>query len=98
MSAARRDLSFERAIEFASDLVRIPSLPGEEGDVARRIVDVLHLLGFDEALTDRGGNVTGRVRGTGDAPPVLAPAAALQPHDRDHSGASDARYPLACRA
>ena len=74
MSAARRDLSFERAIEFAADLVRIPSLPGEEGEVARRIVDELHLLGFDEARTDRAGNVTGRVRGTGDAPAVVLSA------------------------
>ncbi|HEX6371054.1 MAG TPA: M20/M25/M40 family metallo-hydrolase [Longimicrobium sp.] len=66
-----RDLSFERAIQFAADLIRIPSLPGEEGDVARRIVDELRALGFDEAHTDRAGNVIGRIIGAGDAPPVM---------------------------
>ena len=66
-----RDLSFERAIAFAADLIRIPSLPGHEGGVARRIVDELRALGFDEARTDRAGNVVGRIAGTGDAPAVM---------------------------
>jgi putative selenium metabolism hydrolase len=66
-----RDLSFERAIGFAADLVRIPSLSGEEGAVARRIVEELRALGFDEARTDRAGNVVGRIAGTDGAPAVL---------------------------
>jgi putative selenium metabolism hydrolase len=66
-----RDLSFERAIEFAAELVRIPSLSGEEGEVARRIVDEMRALGFDEARTDRAGNVIGRIAGTGGAPAVM---------------------------
>lgn len=66
-----RDLSFERAIAFAADLIRIPSLPGEEGGVARRIVDELRALGFDEARTDRAGNVVARIIGDGDAPSVM---------------------------
>lgn len=66
-----RDLSFERAIAFAADLIRIPSLPGEEGGVARRIVDELRALGFDEARTDRAGNVVARIIGDGDAPAVM---------------------------
>jgi succinyl-diaminopimelate desuccinylase len=65
------DLSFEAAIRFAAELIRIPSLPGEEGIVARRIVDELRSLGFDEARTDRAGNVIGRIAGRGEAPPVL---------------------------
>jgi succinyl-diaminopimelate desuccinylase len=66
-----RDLSFERAVRFAADLVRIPSLPGQEGAVARRIVQELVELGFDEARTDRAGNVIGRIAGTGGAPAVM---------------------------
>lgn len=66
-----RDLSFERAIRFAADLVRIPSLPGEEEAVALRILEELRELGFDEARTDRAGNVLGRIAGTGDAPAVM---------------------------
>ncbi|HEX2078525.1 MAG TPA: M20/M25/M40 family metallo-hydrolase [Longimicrobium sp.] len=67
----RRDLSFERAIGFAADLVRIPSLSGEEGAVARRIVEELRALGFDDACTDRAGNVVGCIAGTDGAPAVL---------------------------
>ncbi|HYH81051.1 MAG TPA: M20/M25/M40 family metallo-hydrolase [Longimicrobium sp.] len=66
-----RDLSFERAIRFAAELVRTPSLPGEEGAVAGRIVAELVALGFDQARTDRAGNVIGRIAGTGDAPAVI---------------------------
>jgi putative selenium metabolism hydrolase len=65
------DLSFERAVAFAAELVRIPSLPGEEGDVARRIVREMRALGYDEVRTDRAGNVIGRIAGTGGAPAVM---------------------------
>lgn len=68
---ARPDLSFEAAIRFAADIIRIPSLPGEEGDVARRIVEEMIALGFDEARTDRAGNVVGRIVGTEGAPSVM---------------------------
>ncbi|HEX8694823.1 MAG TPA: M20/M25/M40 family metallo-hydrolase [Longimicrobium sp.] len=68
---AGRDLTFERAIEFAAELIRIPSLPGDEEAVARRIVRELRTLGFDEARTDRAGNVIGRIAGTGGAPAVM---------------------------
>ena len=67
----RRDLSFAAAVRFAAELIRIPSLPGEEEAIALRIVDEMRALGFDEARTDRAGNVFGRVAGTGDAPAVL---------------------------
>jgi putative selenium metabolism hydrolase len=66
-----RDLSFARAIRFAAELVRIPSLPGEEEGVALRIVDELRALGFDDVAVDRAGNVIGRVAGKGDAPAVM---------------------------
>ena len=70
----QRDLSFERAIAFAADIVRIPSLPGDEKAVAQRIVEELRMLGFDEADTDRAGNVVARIAGTGGAPAVLLSA------------------------
>lgn len=60
-----RDLSFERAMGFAAELIRIPSLPGQEGAVAARIVDELRALGVDEVRTDRAGNVIGRIAGRG---------------------------------
>jgi succinyl-diaminopimelate desuccinylase len=66
-----RDRSFERAVRFAGELVRIPSLPGEEEAVALRIVDEMRALGFDEARIDRAGNVVGRIAGAGGAPAVM---------------------------
>ncbi len=67
-------ISFDRAIAFAQDLIRIPSLPGEEGDLARRVVAEMESLGYDEAYTDDVGNVVGVVEGDGDAPAVMLSA------------------------
>ncbi|HEX6909030.1 MAG TPA: M20/M25/M40 family metallo-hydrolase [Longimicrobium sp.] len=64
------DLSFERAMAFAAEIIRIPSLPGEEEGVALRILDEMRALGFDEARTDLAGNVIGRIAGAGGAPSV----------------------------
>lgn len=63
--------TFDRAIEFARDLIRTPSPSGEEGEVARRVRDEFEALGYEEVRTDAWGNVVGVVRGRGQAPPVL---------------------------
>ena len=65
------DLTFDTAIDFAADLIRIPSPPGGEEAVARRVVTELERLGFDEAWTDAAGNAVGVIRGRGVAPPVM---------------------------
>lgn len=65
------DLSFTAALEFARDLIRIPSLPGHEGDLVRRVEAELDALGFDEVWLDEVGNVVGVVKGTGGAPAVM---------------------------
>lgn len=67
----KRDLSFQRAVQFAAELIRIPSLPGEEERLARRIVEELRALGFDDVAIDRAGNVVGRIAGTAGAPAVM---------------------------
>lgn len=59
----RRDLSFENAIAFAHDLVRIPSVSGDEGAVAARVMTEFKLLGFDEVWTDAIGNVCALLKG-----------------------------------
>jgi putative selenium metabolism hydrolase len=61
------DLGFAAALGFAQDLIRIPSPPGGEGDVAARVAKELEKLGFDEVFTDEVGNAIGIIRGTGDA-------------------------------
>jgi succinyl-diaminopimelate desuccinylase len=66
-----RDLTFKSAIAFARDLIRIPSLSGDEGAVAERLLSELKLLRFDEVWTDKIGNVLARIKGRGLAPPVM---------------------------
>lgn len=58
-------------VGFLRDLVRIPSLPGEEGEAAARVRRELDAVGFDEVSADAAGNVRGLVRGRGEAPAVL---------------------------
>lgn len=65
------DLSFERALSFAQDLIRIPGLSGDEGEVAARVLEELKTLGFDEVWSDAVGNVCGLVRGHGSGPTVM---------------------------
>ena len=65
------DLSFDAALDFARDLIRIPSPPGEEGDVADRVLAEFERLGFDEIARDEAGNVSGRIRGTGGGSTVM---------------------------
>ncbi|MBW3655564.1 MAG: M20/M25/M40 family metallo-hydrolase [Gemmatimonadetes bacterium] len=66
-----RLLTFERASAFAAELIRIPSPPGAEGDAARRAVREMEALGFDDVWEDAVGNVIGRIRGRGAAPPLM---------------------------
>ena len=44
----RTEATFEDALSFAAELIRIPGLPGHEGDVARRVRDEMESLGFEE--------------------------------------------------
>ena len=71
MSDATRSAAFERAVAFAQDLIRIPSLPGQERQVAERVVDEYRALGFQDVRTDESGNAVGVVPGSGDGPTVM---------------------------
>ncbi len=64
--------SFDGAIAFAQDLIRIPSLPGEEGELARRVVAEMEALGYDEAWIDDLGSVAGVIRGGAGATVMLS--------------------------
>ncbi len=69
-----RAASFDGAISFAQDLIRIPSLPGEEGELARRVVTEMEALGYDEVRTDELGSVIGAVKGGGGGGTVMLSA------------------------
>lgn len=65
------DLSFEAAIEFARALIRTPGSPGEERDVAQRVLAELLALGFSDVRADDAGNVIGVAPGRGEKPAVM---------------------------
>lgn len=66
-----KEATFEGALAFAQDLIRLPSPPGEEEAVVRRVAQEMTALGFDAVSTDEVGNIIGIVRGGGGAPAVL---------------------------
>lgn len=66
-----RDLTFENAIAFAHDLIRIPSISGDEAAVAERVMSEFKLLRFDETWTDEIGNVFALVKGRDNAPAIM---------------------------
>jgi succinyl-diaminopimelate desuccinylase len=63
--------TFDNAIEFARELIRIPSLPGDEGTLAKRLAGEMTALGFEGVASDDLGSVYGVIRGGGDAPAVM---------------------------
>jgi len=66
-----REATFENALAFAADLIRIPGLSGHEGDVARRVREEMEALGLKDIRVDSAGNVIGVAKGRGEAPPAL---------------------------
>jgi len=48
-------------VNFLRDMVRIPSLSGQEGKVAQRVKEEMEKSGFDEVFIDGIGNVVGRI-------------------------------------
>jgi putative selenium metabolism hydrolase len=66
-----KEPTFENALAFAQDLVRIPSLSGQEGEVAGRILKEMNDLGFEDTRVDDLGNVIGVVKGAQGGAPVM---------------------------
>lgn len=59
------------AIGFTQQLVKLPSLTGDEKAVAECVAQEMRGVGFDEVTQDEVGNVIGIVRGREDAPTLL---------------------------
>lgn len=51
----------QQMVEFAKDLIRIPSLSCKEGKLVQRIAKEMQKVGFDKVKIDRMGNVIGQV-------------------------------------
>ena len=56
-------------VQFMQDIIRIPSLSSQEGDVIERIRAEMEKLGYDEVTVDPMGNLLGRI---GSGPRVVA--------------------------
>lgn len=54
-----------KIIQFMLDIVAIPSMDSQIGDVGNRIAEEMHNLGYDEVRFDVMGNIFGRI-GTGE--------------------------------
>ncbi len=61
----------ELMIEFCQELIRVPSLSGDEEDVASLIKDEMSKLGYDEVWADDAGNVIGKLAGNDKSAPSL---------------------------
>lgn len=64
-------IELDRCVSLLQRLIRTPSLPGEEGDVAALVAAEMRDLGYDEVRTDEVGNVLGKIHGQGSAPPMM---------------------------
>ena len=59
-----------QVVDLCQRLVRIPSLPSREGDLARLVQAEMERLGYDCVFRDEAGNVIGFMAGTGGGPRV----------------------------
>lgn len=50
-------------VEFTQQLIRTPSMSGEEGEIATLVLSQMQQLAFDEVWIDEMGNVGGRIHG-----------------------------------
>ena len=55
-------------IQFLRDIVAIPSMESQIGEVGQRIAEEMHKLGYDEVRFDQMGNIFGRI---GDGPQTI---------------------------
>jgi acetylornithine deacetylase/succinyl-diaminopimelate desuccinylase-like protein len=58
-------------VEFARELVAIPSHSLHEGDVAQRVMAQMQRVGFEKVLQDEAGNVVGLMGGRSAEPTLL---------------------------
>lgn len=64
-----KEIDKDALVQFARELIQIPSPSGQEGALAQRLAEEMKRLGWQDVRTDRIGNVVGRL-GSGE-PPIL---------------------------
>ncbi len=58
-------------ISFTRDLVKIPSVLGDENRVAERVLAEMKFLGYDQVDVDSAGSVVGVIQGNADGPTMV---------------------------
>jgi putative selenium metabolism hydrolase len=58
-------------IEFTRQIIRVPSLPGEEAEVARMVADKMEQMGYDEVSIDEKHSVLGKLAGSGEGKSLI---------------------------
>jgi len=61
----------EKVIKTCQELIRIPSLSGDEQECANAIIDIMKTEGFDEVITTDYGSIIGRINGKKDGKTLL---------------------------
>ena len=61
----------DAALRFLQRLIQTPSMPGQEGAIAKVVLAEMRDLGYDEAWMDEAGNVIGLIRGRGECPAIM---------------------------
>jgi putative selenium metabolism hydrolase len=61
----------DEIISFTQELVRLPSLPGHEREVAHAVEAKMRALNYDEVWTDEYGSVVGILNGAQSGPTIL---------------------------
>lgn len=67
-------MNTDRLVEFTQDLVRLPSLSGEEQHVAARVQAEMTALGFDRVWQDANGSIVGVIEGAHPGKTILLDA------------------------
>ena len=62
------------AVTMTQEMIRVPSISGDEAAMAELTQKYMHELGYDEVSVDAVGNVLGLMRGTGSGSSEGAPA------------------------
>ena len=71
LTSTRLESLLAACVDFAQRLIQTPSMPGEEGEIARLIAAELERLAFDRVWLDGAGNVCGRIAGLEPGLPAL---------------------------
>src|SRR3989339_236457 len=61
----------EKLISICQELIKIPSFSGEEGNLVKKIEEILKQYNFNDFFVDKYGSIIGKIKGTGIGKKIL---------------------------